>query len=177
MSLISDIKGFIDNNNSTDFIITGYPNINDTNLHINITALLEFSVEQQNKVADKPLEEGIFTVDSKQIKPQQLRVKGVILPPANVLTFAAYQAYITNQIQRITNYANGTQLFSLSNLFTFGSYAPVTITGIAKVTNSDITIPEVVIYLMQVQTSTATNYSSTNTTPNVSEPTNAPPRG
>lgn len=176
MSIISDIKAnFGSSSIPTDFIIDGYPDNADT-LSIEIYGVLETIADQQNAVAEKPLERSQFTSDSKQIKPYIITIRGVLLPLNELLinTYDDLEAFITDSIEQLRILTNGVQLFSLSNLYSFSTYEPLTLFGIKTVTNSEMPIPEVVLSFKQVQSTDAVVYSTTAISPNQAQPQNKP---
>lgn len=180
MSILSDIQTvFNPNGGATDFIILPYPAIgtggNDT--QINIYGVFELNTQQQNAVAIKPLEQSNFTVDSVQIKPYVINIRGVLLPDNQnqVTDYNQITDYINRQLATIRNYLNGTQLFTLFNTFSCGVYQPLKLFGLNTQVNVDLTIPEVTLSFMQVQTTSAVSYSTTQVTnQNVAQPTNQP---
>jgi len=163
----SDLAG------ANDFTLLDYTT---ERVAINIYGVLDRNTAQQNAVAIKPLEQSNFTSDSVQIKPYVITIRGVIYPSNLLLAdnFRDLSDFIAEQIQLWRNYVNGTNLFILANRFSFGEYAPLKFIGINELTNTDLSIPEVTMSFMQVQTTTATSYSTTNTGPNVDQPMNAP---
>lgn len=174
MSIISDITDtFSDLAGANDFVLLDYVTERPA---INIYGVLDRNSAQQNTVAIKPLERSNFTSDSVQIKPYVITIRGVIYPSNLLLadTFRNLADFIADQIQLWRNYVNGTNLFILANKFSFGEYAPLKFVGINELTNQDLTIPEVTLSFMQVQTTTATSYSTENTGPDVDQPMNVP---
>lgn len=164
MSIFSDTTGFFSGNkNAGDFVIAGYP---DSNIDaINIYGVLEVNVTKENTVAVKPLEGSQFTTDSKQIKPTQINLRCVIMPenPSKINNYSDVESFITNVMTKLRNYADGTQLFTLANMWTFGIYQPLVLTGISHVTNIEQTIPVITLSFLQVQGSSANKYSTTDT--------------
>lgn len=168
MSIVSDITSTFSNLvGGKDFVINSYPNPQD--IVINIYGILERGSQQQNSVAIKPLENSNFTTDSVQIKPYIQTIRGVIYPDSLLFTsglllnYRDLEDYIASKILELRGYTNSPQLFSLSDLYAFGIYQPIKLFGLNEFVNQDITIPEVTLSFMQVQSTNATNYNTTNT--------------
>lgn len=175
MSVISDIKSvFSEAAGANDYLLFAYKDKSNTSLQINLYGVFEENIDQQNTVANKPLERSQFTSDSVQIKPVIIAIRCVIMPPEQlgIDDYKQLSDYIANQIQILRNYCNGTQLFTLANMYSFGIYEPLKLFGLRKFVSVDLTIPEVTLMFMQVQTTTATSYSTTNMSTNVAQPTN-----
>lgn len=176
MSIISDIEDtFSDLAGADDFVLLDYVT---ERAAINIYGVMELNNQQQNVVAIKPLEQSNFTSDSVQIKPIVITIRGVIYPSQLTLVsdYPTLSEFIANELEIWRNYANGTKLFILFNKFSFGDYAPLKLLGINLIVNQDITIPEITLTFLQVQTTTATSYSTTDTSgANASQPMNQPP--
>ena len=175
MSIISDIQNtFSDIAGAQDYVLLNYV---DQTPVINIYGVLEQSVQQRNDVAIKPLEQSNFTSDSVQIKPVVITIRGVIYP-SHLSLISSYRGltdFIAAELLKWQNYINGTNLFILFNTFSFGDYFPLKFLGISHIANQDMTIPEVTLMFMQVQTTTATSYSTTDTSgSNVDQPMNKP---
>jgi hypothetical protein len=176
MSIISDITSTLSGLGTiNDFAIYAYP-IPSPSIDIGIYGVLGLGVQQQNLVSVKPLEQSNFTTDSVQIKPYSISIRGVLYPGAFTLASLDYDAisdYIEKEIQTLRNYENGTQLFTLSNTFSFGKYEPLKLLSVNYFVNTDITIPEVTLNFIQVQSSTAVSYSTAQVS-QVSQPMNKP---
>jgi hypothetical protein len=149
----------------------------DPNLNISIYGVLSQTIAQTNKMAIKPLEQGNFTVDSQQITPFTIMLRGVLFPDDNSpwsagYTFDNLSTWLQNKIDTYQGYANNTQLFSLFNKFSFTIYAPIKLLSYSQVTDTDMSLPEFNFVFQQVQTTDSTNYSTSNTAA-PSEPQNS----
>lgn len=187
MSIISDIKGiFSQVDGANDFFLQAYQQTQTTttgetvtivdNL-IQIYGVLEISNQQQNSVSVKPLEQSNFTTDSVQIKPYIITIRGIILPDqqTQIADYNTVSQYIATQLNVLRNYLNGTQLFTLSNLYSFGVYQPLKLFGMNTYITTDFTIPEVTLSFMQVQSTNTNTYSTANVpTTGFSQPQNNP---
>jgi len=176
MSIISDFKAnFATTADATTFMISEYQKP-DSDVFIEFYAVTEISVNQTNTVSVKPLERSHFTVDNKQIKPYNLIIRGFFLPDEiNGLTITTYQDlsdYVSDVIKEVNNYTNGPQLFTLSNLFSYGVYEPLTLFGMNALSASESPLPEVVLTFGQTQSTNAIKYSTVQITGDVSEPQN-----
>ena len=170
MSIISDIKGSFSqaNSNATDFYLSSYPTPSLAT-QLNIYAVDDIVVSQQNMVTTKPIEaptnstEGTgFTSDSVQIKPYMVAIRGILYPDLDTeLTYQDISNYITQQIAQIRIWQNSTNLFTLSNLFSFGTYGPLKLDAFTQHMSTDLTIPEVTLRFIQVQVTNANTYSTT----------------
>lgn len=174
MSLISDIKSVTNSNNPANNLYSLYPyaSINGepltSDLNIDLYGVLNQNIAQTNTIAVKPLEQGNFTVDSQQIKPYVINIRGVIYPSDNTAfvtgyTYESLSTWMQNEVDKLRNYLNGIQLFTLANMYSFTLYEPLKLVGINQELNVDLTLPEFTFQFQQVQTTTATNYSTTNT--------------
>jgi hypothetical protein len=172
MSIVSDIKGLFSQTNSgaTDFYLSGYPTPSLAT-QLNIYAVEDISNVQQNAVTVKPIEAGTnstqgtgYTSDSVQIKPYVITIRGMLYPDLDFLplTYQDISDYVAQQIAQIRIWQNSTNLFTLSNLFSFGTYSPLKLTGLAVHNNTDMTIPEVTLTFTQIQVTNANSYNTTN---------------
>lgn len=162
MSLISDLQDIVGSGGGQNYIIDAYPQPPDPTKQISLYGVFEQSIQQQNVVAVKPLEQSNFTSDSVQIKPYIIGIRGIILPPEQLMISdsTTVATYIQNQIAFLRNMVNGIQLFTLGNPFSYGTYAPLKLIGLNTLENVDLTVPEITLTFMQVQISTATGYST-----------------
>jgi hypothetical protein len=94
-----------------------------------------------------------------------ITIRGVVYPSVLSLveSYRDLSDFIADTIEEWRNYVNGTKLFILYNTFSFGDYFPLKLMGLNYVTSSDLTIPEITLNFIQVQTTTATSYSTTDT--------------
>jgi hypothetical protein len=180
MSIISDFKANFssDNPDSQDFIITEYQKP-DSDVYISMYGVFEFGYNKTNAVAVRPLEQSQFNVDSKQIKPSVISVKGIFLPDAIdealITSYGDLTDFVTAQFNYCRAYQDGIQLFSITNtMYGFGVYEPLTLTGLQFASTTESPIPDVVLTFTEVQSSTATAYSTVKTTPQTREPQNKP---
>jgi hypothetical protein len=181
MSLVSDILSTFqnENRNAQDYSIylfNGNPIPNATTAKFNIYAVMEDSFSKQNTISDRPLEQSQFTVDSVQIKPYRISIKGFIYPDDDtfITSYDELRAYISTQLDLLNNYTDGIQLFMLFNSFTFSNigYYPLKLFDVNAFKDTNNTIPEVTLQFQQVQSGTA-QYGSANAN-NQNEPQNNP---
>lgn len=169
MSIVSDFKSFFSDDSAVaDYILFEYPqdpSSADIGAEINIFGVLEQAVDQQNMIAVKPLEQANFTVDSKQIKPYTVTIKGVILPTNDTLITNQLDLsnFIEKEYNKLLNYLNGITLFTLYNLYSFILLEPLNLVAIHQVTNTNLTLPEFNFVFQQIQTTTAVSYATANT--------------
>ncbi len=176
MSIISDIQSvFSDVSGAEPYTLFSYPDESAID-EINLYTTLEQGINQQNTVATKPLEQSNFSSDSVQIKPIVISIRGVIYPPplSSITNFEDLGDYIAQQVAVLRNYVNGPQLFVLFNDFSFGNFYPLKLTGINQVSNSDMPVPEYIFSFVQIQTTTATSFSTTDVSRAQNEPQNEP---
>ena len=178
MSIISDVKAnFADASESPSYyVVTVFDDVPNSDNTIKIYAVIDDGYNQDNVVADKPLEQGQFTTDSVQIKPYMITLRGVFLPldESSIVSYQDLNNFISNEFERLRNFTNGVQLFTIYNDFSFGLFQPVKLKGISKITTPTLTVPEVIMRFQQVQSSTAVIYSTAQVSPNQAEPQNQP---
>jgi hypothetical protein len=175
MSLLSDIQSiFNGQGNAQPYTIFNYPD--STTGQLNLYAVMDQTMSQQNTVATKPLEYGEFTSDSNQIMPYTFTLQATIMPENSlwVIDHSSIAQFIKNELNTIINSLNGTQLYTLSNNYTYGVYKPLKIVGIRHRTSTENLIPYVQLDFMQIQSTQAVTYNTVQISPNLTQPQNAP---
>ena len=159
MSLYTDILNTISYDDSkTDFNIYEYSAESNKPIAFSISGVYGVSDNQTNDVPDKPLEEGNFTVDSQNIKPYILEIKGAIQIQSGTT--------IDNVLQKIRSYQNGITLLQLTTNNTHGvfrTYEPLKLVAVANFTNVDRMIPQVKLTFKQVIVAPSSNYFTSKT--------------
>lgn len=159
MSIVSDFGSFFNNTSLTTYDIYIYDETKSLTttqqLAFSIYTVLEESIEKNNVITERPLEESLFTVDAQQIKPFTFTVRGYLYPPENVPlnNYNDILNNITDQVDQLLKYIDSTTLFYINNQFTFASdgYAPLKLITVRQFKSTDITIPEITLTFKQVQ--------------------------
>lgn len=175
MGLISDIKlAFSFGSESIrTFNITPYlGSKNSLTSTIKLYCLDSFTFEQINKVATKTIEQGNFTVDSKQLSAPTITIRGMCLPTDTSLIQTRSQLVnaVSTILQNLRTQVNGVSLFSINDPLTFGLYEPLALESVRQLGDIDNTIPEVSLTFKQVQVATSSTYAKVQVTQNTAEP-------
>jgi len=168
MSILSDFKSVFGNNNSGvsySIFDNGDSSESVGDELFSIYSLQSQSITQTNTVAIKPLEQGIFTSDSLQIKPYSITLRGFLYPEnlIGISDISDLNTYIGDTFQLIMLYLNDIQLFAIYNTMTFGLYKQLKLVSANLTSMTELPIPEVNLVFMQIQSTVNSDYNSINT--------------